>query len=204
GFPSRWSADCAGAGLGARQLIVAARPSASRNPARLEIAGAEACRAPPTRSRAGTRSRGCTGTAERLDSGPPDDVRDEGKRISDLERRGGEERLGVLGPDLPAPVARERFEVLPHRGELRRTRLVRIVKLAPMAIERGDPVVELVRDIDDEGRRRAWREEIEVDRLGLVGLARDRRLAQMREIVGVRHDVPGLVVVVVTEAAAHR
>ena len=81
------------------------------------------------------------------------------------------------------------------------TRPVGVVELRQVAVDRRQPRIGLLGDVDDERRTRPRRHEVVEDRLGLIGLALARRLGEVREVVGVRDDLPRLVVVVVPQTA---
>ena len=78
------------------------------------------------------------------------------------------------------------------------------MELALVTVERRDPIVEVVADIDDKGRHGTRRQEVEEHSPGLIDFAGNRCLAQVRKIVSVGHDLPGLVVIVVAQATTNR
>src|SRR5206468_4965589 len=90
-------------------------------------------------------------------SGTGNDVADEGEWVADAERTGGEEGLTVLHTDLPSPVSRERLEDVAHARKVGGSRALGVVELSLVAVQRGEPVLDMIRHVDDERRRRAGR-----------------------------------------------
>src|SRR5439155_5288835 len=79
-----------------------------------------------------------------------------------------------------------------------------IVELRLVARERRHPRIEISAHIDRERRAHARRDEVIVDRLGLMRIPLHRRLRKMREVERLRDENPRLEMVIVSEAAPDR
>src|SRR5262245_64320840 len=79
-----------------------------------------------------------------------------------------------------------------------------MIELRAVAVDGGEPVLDVRRDVDHERGPRARRNEVKVDRPRLVRLPLARGLREVGEVERVRDDLTGLVMVVVAEPAADR